>query len=211
MEKSKMFINNARESIISYNSVGSFELIELTDILGVLIGARANAEICGKLSAYRIDRIAEFSITELKEFGLSELEAQRVHAGSLLAKKIISSQKEKRYVIRSPEDAANYLMDEMRHLTQEHFVALYLNTKNEVLHKRTVFIGSLNASVVHPREIFNGAIRYSAASILVAHNHPSGTPDPSREDIEVTRRVKESGKILGVELLDHIIIGDRKY
>ncbi|WP_284139727.1 MULTISPECIES: DNA repair protein RadC [unclassified Virgibacillus] len=79
-----------------------------------------------------------------------------------------------RYVIRSPEDGANYVMEELRSLTQEHFVALFLNTKNQIIHQQTIFIGSLNASIVHPREVYREAVKRSAASIIVAHNHPSG-------------------------------------
>jgi len=116
-----------------------------------------------------------------------------------------------RFVIRSPQDGANYVMEEMRFLSQEHFVCLYLNTKNQVLHKQTVFIGSLNASIVHPREVYKEALKRSAASIICIHNHPSGDPSPSREDIEVTKRLSESGKVLGIELLDHLIIGEQKY
>ena len=80
-----------------------------------------------------------------------------------------------------------------------------------MLHKRTVFIGSLNASIVHPREVFKEAFRRSAASIICLHNHPSGDPSPSREDIEVTKRLVECGKIIGIEILDHLIIGEHKY
>ncbi|GAB3050199.1 RadC family protein [Virgibacillus ainsalahensis] len=79
-----------------------------------------------------------------------------------------------RYVIRSPEDGADYVMEEMRSLNQEHFVVLFLNTKNQIIHRQTIFIGSLNASIVHPREVYREAVKRSAASIIVAHNHPSG-------------------------------------
>jgi DNA repair protein RadC len=120
-------------------------------------------------------------------------------------------QPDKRYVIRSPEDVSNYVMEDMRFLMQEHFDCLYLDTKNNVILRKTIFIGSLNASIVHPREVFKEAFRRSAASIICLHNHPSGDPTPSREDIEVTKRLTESGKVLGIELLDHIIIGDRKF
>ncbi|GGF06801.1 UPF0758 protein YsxA [Halobacillus andaensis] len=116
-----------------------------------------------------------------------------------------------RYVIRSPEDGADFVMEEMRDLKQEHFVCLFLNTKNQVLHRQTVFIGSLNASIVHPREVFKEAVKRSAASIICAHNHPSGDPSPSQEDIQVTRRLNECGKMIGIELLDHLVIGDRKF
>jgi len=91
------------------------------------------------------------------------------------------------------------------------YICLYLNTKNQVLQKRTVFIGSLNASIVHPREVFKEALKRSAASIICMHNHPSGDPTPSREDIEVTKRLAECGKLIGIDVLDHIIIGEQKY
>src|SRR5699024_6099189 len=103
------------------------------------------------------------------------------------------------YIIRSPEDGADNVMEEMRRLKQEHLVELFLNTKNKVIHRKTIFVGSLNASIVHPREIFREAVKRSAASIVCAHNHPSGDPSPSQEDIHVTRRLVEAGKIMGIE------------
>src|SRR5690625_6845157 len=118
---------------------------------------------------------------------------------------------EDKYISRSPEDGANYVMEDMRTLKQEHFVVLFLPTKNQVIHRKTIFIGSLNSSIVHPREVFREAVRRSAASIICIHNHPSGDPTPSQEDIHVTRRLVESGKIVGIEVLDHLIIGNRKF
>jgi len=128
-----------------------------------------------------------------------------------LGKRMNQYKPDDKYIIRSPDDGANYIMEEMRSLKQEHFVVLFLNTKNQVIHRQTIFIGSLNASIVHPREVFREAVKRSAASIIVAHNHPSGDPSPSQEDIHVTRRLVESGKMIGIELLDHLIIGDRKF
>lgn len=148
-------------------------------------------------------------LTQIKGIGVAK--AVEICAALELGRRINSMQSEERFKIRSPEDVSRYVMDEMRFLTQEHFVCLYLNTKNEVIHKKTIFIGSLNASIVHPREVFKEALKRSAASIIALHNHPSGDPDPSAEDIAVTRRLCESGKLLGIELLDHIIIGDLKY
>ncbi|KAB7708616.1 DNA repair protein RadC [Bacillus aerolatus] len=148
-------------------------------------------------------------ITSIK--GIGEAKAVQIMSALELGRRISQLKFEDRYVIRSPEDGANYVMEEMRFLTQEHFVCLYLNTKNQVLHKQTLFIGSLNASIVHPREVFKEAFRRSAASIICIHNHPSGDPGPSKEDIDVTKRLAECGKILGIELLDHLIIGEKKY
>lgn len=148
-------------------------------------------------------------LTQIKGIGMAK--AIHVLAAVEVGRRIASHTLDERYVIRSPEDGAKYLMNEMRFLTQEHFVCLYLNTKNQVIHKQTIFIGSLNASIVHPREVFKEAVRRSAASVICLHNHPSGDPTPSREDIEVTKRLAESGKIVGIELLDHLIIGENKY
>ena len=89
----------------------------------------------------------------------------------------------------------------MRYLNQEHFIVLFLNTKNEVIKKKTVFVGSLNVSIVHPREIFAEALKHPTASIIMAHNHPSGSPDPSEENIHVTKRMVEVGKMIGIEVL----------
>lgn len=148
-------------------------------------------------------------IIEIK--GIGQAKAIQILAAVEIGRRIANLNYTERYVIRSPEDGANYVMNDMRFLSQEHFVCLYLNTKNQVLHKQTIFIGSLNASIVHPREVFREALKRSAASIICLHNHPSGDPAPSREDIEVTKRLVECGKMLGIELLDHLIIGENKF
>lgn len=113
--------------------------------------------------------------------------------------------------IKSPEDVFKLVEPEFRHLKKEHFICVYLDTKNGVIAKETVSIGSLNASIVHPRELFRGAIKRSCASLICAHNHPSGNPEPSLEDIEVTKRIVDAGKIIGIEVLDHIVIGNFNY
>ncbi|KYD10874.1 DNA repair protein RadC [Heyndrickxia sporothermodurans] len=143
--------------------------------------------------------------------GIGYAKAVQILAAVEIGRRIGNLTYQDRYVIRSPEDGANYVMNDMRFLSQEHFVCLYLNTKNQVLHQQTIFIGSLNASIVHPREVFKEAFRRSAASIICLHNHPSGDPAPSREDIEVTKRLVECGKLMGIDILDHIIIGDKKF
>lgn len=148
-------------------------------------------------------------MTEIK--GIGQAKAIQVLAAVEIGRRIANLNYNDRYVIRSPEDGANYVMNDMRFLSQEHFVCLYLNTKNQVLHKQTIFIGSLNASIVHPREVFREALKRSAASIICLHNHPSGDPAPSREDIEVTKRLVECGKMIGIDLLDHLIIGENKF
>ncbi|MFC5542216.1 MAG: DNA repair protein RadC [Bacilli bacterium] len=143
--------------------------------------------------------------------GIGQAKAVQLLAAIELGRRLSQKQVESRFTIRSPKDAASFLMPEMASLQQEHFVALYLNVKNQVIHKQTIFIGSLNSSIVHPREIFKEAVKRSAASIICAHNHPSGNAAPSPEDIEVTKRLQEAGFIIGIELIDHIIIGDHQY
>lgn len=113
--------------------------------------------------------------------------------------------------ISSPELVVSYFQEELGMACVENFVAVFLNAKNEVVDWETISIGSLNASIVHPREVFNRAIRRSAAAIVVLHNHPSGHPEPSSEDRAITERLSESGALVGIPLLDHIIIGKTAY
>jgi len=161
------------------------------------------------------DKIQDLKDATIEELmlvkGVGKAKAVQILAAAEIGKRMYRKHSEGRYTIRSPEDAAAYLMTDMASLNQEHFVVLFLNVKNEVLHKQTIFIGSLNSSIVHPREIFREAVKRSAASIVVAHNHPSGNPSPSPEDIEVTKRLIEAGSIMGIEVLDHVIIGDHQF
>jgi len=110
--------------------------------------------------------------------------------------------------IRSPQDVKRLLSERLRFEERERFFAVLLNTKNHCLGVEEISVGSLNSSIVHPREVFKPAIRRGAATLIVAHNHPSGDCTPSREDIEVTRRLCEAGRIVGIEVLDHVIFGE---
>ncbi len=120
-------------------------------------------------------------------------------------------EKIKKKQILSSKDASIVLETNLRGLNKEHFIILLLNTKNFILGIETISIGSLNSSIVHPRELFKSAINKSAAAIILAHNHPSGDASPSKEDIEVTKRIKSGGQLLGIDVIDHIIIGDNCY
>lgn len=99
----------------------------------------------------------------------------------------------------------------MEHLTQEKFIALFLNSKNIIIKQKTIFMGTLNSAIVHPREIYSEAVKCASNAIIVLHNHPSGDTTPSLEDIKTTDRLRECGDILGIQLLDHVIIGDHTY
>ncbi|GGH85856.1 DNA repair protein RadC [Pullulanibacillus pueri] len=159
-----------------------------------------------------LKRLKMATVEELMEIkGIGKTKAVEIQATLELGKRLMREWDDEHYIIRSPQDGAKYVMEDMRFLTQEHFVCLYLSTKNQVIHRQTVFIGSLNASIVHPREVFKEALKRSAASIICFHNHPSGDPTPSREDIDVTKRLVECGMLLGIDVLDHIVIGDRKF
>ncbi len=103
------------------------------------------------------------------------------------------------------------MMEEMRYYDREHFCGLYLDRKGGLLVKEDISVGSLSSTVVHPREVFKTAVKCSAASIILVHNHPSGDPSPSKEDIEITRRLVQAGRIMGIEVIDHLIIGQEKY
>ncbi len=116
-----------------------------------------------------------------------------------------------RIKIGSPDDAAKIIQDEIGHEDREVFLVLCLNTKNQINAMHRSHVGSINASIVHPRESFKAAILNNSSSIIIAHNHPSYDPTPSREDVDVTRRMVESGKILGIEVLDHIIVSPSSY
>lgn len=116
-------------------------------------------------------------------------------------------------VIKSPAEvyqAAKQLLA-LHEKPEEHFCILCLNTKNKIVGVHTISIGSLNASIVHPREVFKAAMLNNAYGIICLHNHPSGDPEPSRQDIEITRRLVEAGEIMGIKVLDHIIIGEQRY
>lgn len=113
--------------------------------------------------------------------------------------------------IKSPEDVKNIVLEEMRYYDREHFRVLYLDRKGGLISMEDVSIGGLHSSLVHPREVFKTAIKRSAASIILVHNHPSGDPEPSKEDIEVTCMLIEAGRLMGIEVLDHVIIGENNY
>lgn len=188
------------------------------ELLAILIGSGTKNESVMALSNRvlmhfeGLNLLKDATIEELTAIkGIGSAKGVLLLSALELGRRMNQYKPDARYVIRSPEDGADYVMEDMRNLNQEHFVVLFLNTKNQVIHRQTIFIGSLNASIVHPREIYREAVKRSAASIICAHNHPSGDPAPSQEDIHVTRRLAESGKMIGIELLDHLVIGDRKF
>ena len=144
--------------------------------------------------------------------GIGRVKAIQIKAVMELVKRAASSKgSTTRLVVKTPADVSKMLMEDMRHLKKEVFKVIMLNTKNHVIRCINISTGSLNASIVHPREVFSEVLKAGCSAVIFAHNHPSGDPEPSGEDIETTSRLSEGGNILGIKVLDHIIIGDRKY
>ncbi len=152
------------------------------------------------------------SLEELQNVrGIGKVKAIQIKTVMELAKRISSTGRSNRVVIKSPDDVSKYLMEEMRCLKQEEIRILILNTKNYVMKACTIAVGGLNVSTVEIREVFKEPIRSGAASIILVHNHPSGDPTPSKDDIQFTKRITEGGEIIGIKILDHIVIGDGTY
>ncbi|MBE6081254.1 MULTISPECIES: RadC family protein [Tissierellales] len=155
--------------------------------------------------------VKQEELTQIK--GIGYCKAAQIVAAVELGKRISSqyNYNMEKIQVSSPEVLVNLLMEEMRYLKKEYFKIAILNTKNNIISIETISVGNLNSSIVHPREVFNLAIRKSANSIILIHNHPSGDPNPSPEDINITNRLIEAGNIVGITVLDHIIIGDNRY
>lgn len=166
--------------------------------------------IVGQLGGLR--RLADASIEQLSQIrGVGVVKAIEIRAAVELGKRISAFTEEARPVIRCPADVSQLVMSELRHEAREQFKVLLLDTRNQVRRVSTISVGSLTESIVHPREVFREAIRHSSAALIAVHNHPSGDPTPSPEDVQVTQRLCEAGRVVGIELLDHVVIGDGRY
>ncbi len=188
------------------------------ELLGLLFGIgsreKTAVELAGEVisEAGGLHGLYDVSVHELVQVnGIGEAKACIILAAVELGRRIGQVRNPGRPVISSPADVERLLRGRIANLDRENFVVVLLNTKNEVIETSTVSVGTLGASLVHPREVFKPAVRASAASVILAHNHPSGKVEPSREDREVTRRLGEAAEILGIEVLDHVIVGDGYY
>ncbi len=188
------------------------------ELLGLLLGIgsreKTAVELAGEVisEAGGLHGLYDVNAHELMEVnGIGEAKACIILAAVELGRRIGQVRNPGRPMISSPADVDRLLRGRIANLDRENFVVVLLNTKNEVIGTPLVSVGTLSASLVHPREVFKPAIRASAASVVLAHNHPSGKVEPSREDREITRRLGESAEILGIEVLDHVIVGDGYY
>lgn len=188
------------------------------ELLAIILRTGVDGENVIRLSERMLIRfgglagLAQATLAELQELkGVGPAKAIETKAALELGRRLLTSSPSEKPRVSSPADAANLLMSEMALLEQEHLRLILLDTRNHVLSTPTVYIGSLNTSVVRVGELFRFALRENAAAMIVVHNHPSGDPTPSPEDVKVTRQISEGGKILDINVLDHIIIGRQRY
>jgi len=189
------------------------------ELLQAVLGMGGAGESVMKTVQRLLDRfeniqgIAEASIEQLRTVrGIGLAKACQIKAAFELANRWDrSSSAGKKNVIKTPEDAYNELRGKLRGKKKEYFWTILLDTRNQVIKNAEISIGSLDTSIVHPREVFKEAIAASASSMIAAHNHPSGNPEASQDDIQLSKRLKEAGELVGIELVDHIIVGDGNY
>jgi DNA repair protein RadC len=186
------------------------------ELLAILLGTGVEGknvidvakQILRKYSKKRLLKMRYEDLSKIK--GIGPAKACTILAAQELIKRALKIQDETLPIINSVKDVIAQAVY-MRDKTREHFMTIYLNARNEMIFKKPMFIGTLNASLVHPREIFQEALKQNAASVILVHNHPSGDPEPSQDDLEVTKRLVEAGKIMGIDVLDHVIITKTKF
>ena len=198
-------IERPREKLEKYGP----EKLSDSELLAILLRTGAHGVNAVELAGRIVRRLgargmADARVPELKDvFGLGSAKACEIVACFELGRRVLRDKKTRVYL--TPEDVWQELKD-IRDHKKEHFVVFFLDARNQELKRITVSVGTLTANLVHPREVFEAAIAVSAASIIVAHNHPSGITEPSSEDIVITRRLSHAGQILGIELADHVIV-----
>jgi len=193
------------------------ESLSVNELLAIILGVGTKKEEVLAMSSRIIKEYGEKSIayqTNAKkiseDLGIPLTKACQIVAAFELGRKFFQKNTSGAVTIRTPRQAYEYLKD-MRDLPKENLRGLYLNSRYRLVHDEVISIGSLTANVVHPREVFKPAFEYGAVAVVLAHNHPSGSTQPSPADIEITRRLIKAGRVLGIDLLDHIIIAKNRY
>ena len=195
------------------------EALSAQEILAVILGRGVSGESVMVTAQRLLSRfgslkgLAGASVEELSQVrGIGLAKAAQLKAAFELASRVEGySEAGGKMIVKTPEDVVNLVKSRLKSKKKEYFLAILLDTRNQLIKVAEIAIGSLEASIVHPREVFKEAISASAASVLFAHNHPSGVPEASEDDINLTKRLAEAGEIVGIDVLDHIIIGDEKY
>jgi DNA repair protein RadC len=205
-----------RERLLKFGS----EALSAQEILALILGRGIGGESV-MVTAQRLlsgfgslKGIANASVEELSKVkGIGVAKAAQIKASFEFGKRVEESYlyEKNEKVIRTPEDVVNLVKTRLRGKKKEHFLSLLLDTRNRLIAISEISVGSLDTSIVHPREVFKEAISASASSCIFIHNHPSGDPTPSRDDIELTKRLIEAGKIIGIEIRDHIVITDKDF
>lgn len=188
--------------------------VSLTELLAAVAGGSRQLELAERLLVhYRtLSALFQAPTAELEQFaGIGHATAARLKAALELGKRLVQETPDARPSVRSPADAANLVMHDMALLEKEELRVILLDTKNHVLGVTTVYVGNVNSSIIRVAEVFTEAVRVMAPSIIVAHNHPSGDPTPSPEDARATERIVEAGKLIDIDVLDHIVVGKGRY
>ena len=192
------------------------EKLSNAELIALILHTGTKNKSAIRLAEDLLSRLPE-GISDLGNFCLEELlcidgigktKACTILAAVELGKRIAASPRSDSFSIESSDDVAGLFMEELRYVKKEHFKSVLVNAKGDIISIENISVGELSSTVVHPREVFHMAIRKSASAVIFVHNHPSGDPRPSKEDIETTQRLIEGGQILGIRVLDHIIIGD---
>ncbi len=198
-------IERPREKLINYGP----ERLSNSELLAIILRSGKKGEnvidLANKiLKKYRTENLPNLAYQELKEFsGLGPAKACEIIACFELGKRLLKGKNTT--LLMSPKEVWQELKD-LRDHKKEHFVIFYLDSRNQEIKREIISVGSLNANLVHPREVFEPAVKNLTAQVILAHNHPSGDTEPSEDDLEINRRLVEAGKILGIEVIDHIIV-----
>ena len=194
------------------------QAVSTAELLAIIMRTGTGGENVLRLAERLLARFADLTglsqatVAELQTVkGIGPANAIEIKAALEIGRRLLAAAPQERPKVTSPADAANLLMSEMMFLEQEHLRLILLDTRNRVLKTPTIYQGSLNTSVIRLGELFRAAIKENAAAFIVAHNHPSGDPSPSPEDVNVTRQLVQAGKLLDIEVLDHVVIGRQRY
>ncbi|MBS5781240.1 MAG: DNA repair protein RadC [Megamonas sp.] len=174
------------------------------ELLSIVLGLKISTDL-------KLNSLADILQSPRAIYGIGQKKQEKIYALKEILERLLKADKNERIIINKPNDIAKILIPRYRYATQENFIIVLLNTKNEIISINDISTGSLNSSIAEPREVFREVLKYPTSSVILAHNHPSGNPNPSVEDIKITKKLVNAGKILGIDVLDHIIIGDNEF